>query len=102
MKNGLTPLHVSAIWGHVEIFNLILLNVGPLEMKPIDSYGHTPMYYWTLSNCNTNLKEDWPNFFKLLFHPSSYCNRQKIHPCSFINLHGFTEWPGELQQKGLP
>ena len=96
MKNGVTPLHVSAIWGHEEIFNLILLNVGPLETKPLDSYGKTPMYYWKLSNCNTTLKEDWPNFFRMFFHPSSYCYRQyksyKIPPCSFMNLHGLLEW----------
>ena len=83
MKIGVTPLHVSAIWG--------LLNLGPLETKPVDNYGHTPMYYWKLSYCNTNLKKDWPNFFKMLFHPSSYCYRHRILPCSFIK-HGFTEW----------
>ena len=87
------PKMKSAIWGHKEIFNLILSNVGPLETKPLDSYGHTPMYYWKLSNCNTNLKEDWPNFFKMLFHPSSYCYRHKITPCSIINLHDMCrEW----------
>ena len=96
MKNGMTPLHVSALWGHVEIFNLIISNVGPLETKPLDSYGHTPMFYWKISNykgCNTTKKEDWPAFFGMLFHPSSYCYRHKIPPCSFINLHGMClEW----------
>jgi hypothetical protein len=28
----------------------------------------------------------------MVFHPHSYCYRRKIPSCSFINVHGFTEW----------
>ena len=37
---GNTPLHAAALWGHVEVFELILANVE--EKNPSNNRGQTP------------------------------------------------------------
>ena len=89
MKNGITPLHVGALWGHIEIFNLILSNVE--DKCPKDKFKRTPIFY--SKGCHTYKKASWDAYFRLVFHPHSYCFcKRKFPPCSFINLHGFNGW----------
>ena len=53
----------------IEIFNLILSNVE--DKCPKDKFKRTPMFYF--KGCHTYKKENWDTYFRMVFHPHSYC-----------------------------
>ena len=80
--HGFTPLHVAALMGHLEIYELILSNVE--EKSPIDTNGNTSLDFSKVPY----KQERFQIFLRIMFHPLKFfsCSHKKIPPCSFINL----------------
>jgi ankyrin repeat protein len=84
-KNGLTPLHNAAVYGHDEIVRLLIENNANVNAKT--KFGNTPLHRaavspliepFTVRFVTKTISQNETTFIKDKFNKLSFCNLQNL------------------------